>query len=371
VKSFVGVVIACGCGATNASVPRVDVDTSDSRDASRDALIASADDAAKLEPLFRGSITNGGMWFSDPACMSQFGEPMVIPPADQQAFARCLAGLHLQPSKRADALGDVVVMEYAPGIEVEVRVLPELEGPHVSWIGFEARRADDPLAPTLTAATLESLRTAGDTNGPLDASVASTLKLDPTPQSHAQFAWFRLCLDDDGNISSLRHTETTSHEAAAIFQGAAQAWTFKPFIVDGKPMAACAMVRMAYPPDQAPAIETVPMPSPPKRDNMEPIVFAPGVRSAEAKRIAGQKQIYPDPTTMAAIARTKHAARGTFRACMSDRGDVVEVLPARSTGYAGYDAEIIHYMKRWKYSPFVIDGVAKPVCTLITFIYVH
>jgi hypothetical protein len=101
-------------------------------------------------------------------------------------------------------------------------------------------------------------------------------------------------------------------------------------------------------------------------------VFAPGVKSVDAKRVSGEKLIVPDSDTRVAIAHTKiQRARGTFRLCLDADGDVIEVLPVRSTGYAGYDAEIIHYMKRWKYSPFVIDGVAKPVCTLITFIYVH
>jgi hypothetical protein len=310
------------------------------------------------------------LWFADPTCAAQFGQAGDVPAAEQNAFARCLAGLHLQPSKRDDALADVVVMEYAPGIEVEVRVAQELGGPHLSWVGFEARRADDPIAPTLTASALEALRTSGDRNGPIDPELASTLKLDPTPASHAQFAWFRLCLDDDGNVASLRYTETTSHEAGEVFQGAAQAWTFKPLTIAGKAMPACAMVRMAYPPDQAPATETIPMPSPPKRENVEPIVFAPGVKSVEAKRVFGQKLISPDSDTKRAIAHTKiQRARGTFRLCMDTHGDVIEVLPARSTGYASYDREIIERMMMWKYSPFVLDGVSKPVCTHVTFVY--
>jgi hypothetical protein len=340
----------------------------DTRDSGRETLAVSSDSADELEDLFRGKVTNGGLWFADPACASQFAEPGDVDPAQQKAFARCLAGLHMQPSKRGDALADVIVMEYAPGIEIEVRVAQELGGPHLSWIGFEARRADDPFTPTLTALAFEALRTSGDRNGPIDPKIASTLKLDPTPTSHAQFAWFRICLDDDGNITSLRHTETTSHEAAEAFQAAAQAWTFKPPTIAGKAMPACAMVRMSYPPDQV--TETIPMPSPPKRQNVESTVFAPGVKSAEAKRISGEKLVVPDQNTRIAIGRTKiQRARGTFRACLDEAGDVIEVLPVRSTGYATYDREIIERIMMWKYSPFVLDGVAKPVCTLVTFVY--
>jgi hypothetical protein len=342
----------------------------DTRDSGRETLAVSSDDADELETLFRGKVTNGGLWFADPACASQFGGPGDVAPAQQKAFARCVAGLHMQPSTRDDALADVVVMEYAPGIEIEVRVAQELGGPHLSWIGFEARREDDPIVPTLAASAFEALRTSGDRNGPIDPKLASTLALDPTPTSHAQFAWFRICLDDQGNIASLRQTETTSHEAAEAFQGAAQAWTFKPLTIAGTAMPACAMVRMAYPADQAPATETIPMPSPPKRENVEPIVFAPGVKSVEAKRVSGEKLIRPDSDTKRAIAHTKiQRASGTFRLCLDAHGDVIEVLPVRSTGYATYDREIIERMTLWKYSPFVIDGQSSPVCTHVTFVY--
>jgi hypothetical protein len=362
VRSLAGVVIFAACGPGLAEV--------DTRDLGRETLTTSSSDADDLETLFRGRVTNGGLWFADAACASQFGEPGDVAPAQQKAFAHCLAGLHMQPSKRDDALADVVVMEYAPGIEIEVRVARELGGPHLSWIGFEARRADDPMAPTLTAAAFEALRTSGDRNGPIDPAAAATLKLDPTPTSHAQFTWFRLCLDDDGNLASLRHTETTSPEAAEAFHAAAQTWTFKPPTIAGKAMPACAMVRMTYPPDQGPATETIPMPSPQKRDNVEPIVFAPGVKSVEAKRISGEKLIVPDQDTRAAIAHSKiQRARGTFRLCLDAHGDVIEVLPVRSTGYATYDREIIERMMLWEYSPFVVDGKSSPVCTHITFVY--
>jgi hypothetical protein len=126
-------------------------------------------------------------------------------------------------------LGDVVVLQYGPGIEVEARVIAEPDGPHLSWIGYASHRADDLPAPTITAAALEALRTGGDRDGPIDPAVGGALPLDPTPESHAQYAWIRLCLDATGQIASAHVAETTSPQASTAFLATAKAWTFRPF----------------------------------------------------------------------------------------------------------------------------------------------
>jgi hypothetical protein len=359
---FVGLVTllaACGPGLAPQDV----------RDIGLGALVDAAGNADELERLFRDSVVNGGLWFADPVCASQFAQPAEVPHDQLAAFAHCLAELHLQPSNRADALGDVVVMSYAPGIEIEARVAHELYGEHLSWIGFESRRADDPPSATITDATLESLRTSGDANGPLDPSVAATLPLDPTPTSHAQFSWLRICLDETGAVHDVRSVETTSADAAKAFTTVAKTWTFKPFEYQGSAMPVCAMVRAAYPSKQAPKLETLPLPSP-NRTNAEPIVFAPGTKSVEAKRIAGNKLIAPDSQTKLAISHSHEwKLTGTFRLCLDEQGSVADVLPVRSTGYASYDRAIISQIHAWQYSPFVVDGKSVPVCTSVTFIY--
>jgi hypothetical protein len=103
VKLLAGLVVTAACGPGLA--PR------DVRSDGADALAGAADDANELATLFRGSVVNGGLWFADATCESQFAEPAEVPTSQLDAFAHCLAELHLQPSKRADALGDVVVME--------------------------------------------------------------------------------------------------------------------------------------------------------------------------------------------------------------------------------------------------------------------
>ncbi len=58
-----------------------------------------------------------------------------------------------------------------------------------------------------------------------------------------------------------------------------------------------------------------------------------------------------------------------FRVCFDEAGDVDSVLPITSTGFANYDLELMAAMRDWVYSPILLDGVAVPVCTGVTFIY--
>jgi hypothetical protein len=353
---------ACGPGLA----PR------DPHDVARDALVASADNADDLEWLFHDSVVDGGIWFPDGACASQFANPGAIAKAKLHAFASCLANLHLRASTRDDALGDVVVLDYGPGIELEARIVQELDAPHLTWIGYASRRPGEPMVPTITADALDRVRTAGDRNGPLDPAVAATLKLDPTPTSHAQFTWVRLCVDQNGAVTTLHAGETTSVEASKAFEAAAKAWTFKPFTIQGHAAPVCASVRMAYPPGQAPKIETLPMPPPPKSKNSTPVIeFALGAKVVDAKRISGERLVKPDVNTAKAISKSQvsHRIVGRFRLCLDETGTVISVLPMKSTGYADYDRELMARMATWRYSPFEVDGTPAPVCTTITFVY--
>jgi hypothetical protein len=331
-------------------------------------------DADDLETLFRGSVINGGLWFDDAACASKFAAPGEVEAADQHAFAKCVAELHLQASAREDALGDVTVMQYAPGIEVEARVVQELDGPHLSWIGYASHGPSDPMVPTITSAALESLRLTGDPNGPLDPKIAATLHLDPSPTSHAQFTWIKVCLDQTGAILKTRGGETTSAEALAAFEAAAKAWTFKPFLIGGQAVPVCAMERLAYPPGQAPSVETLPLPRPPsKPGHRDALLLANGARVLEAKRIAGTRMVIPNAETSAAIRRSSRSfdvrITGSFRICLDETGHVDSVLPIRSTGYASYDRQLTAGMEQWIFSPYTVDGQPIPVCTAMTFIF--
>ncbi|MEO8550044.1 MAG: hypothetical protein ABI678_08720 [Kofleriaceae bacterium] len=359
------VVVAAACGP--GLVPR------DTREVGREALAGAVGNPAELRELFRDSVVDGGLWFDDAACAAEFGKGEEVPKDRLDAFAACLAGLNLQPSPREDALGDVVVLDYAPGIELEARVAPEAAGPHLSWIGYASRRPIDALVPTITPSALESIRLTGDRNGPLEPTLASTLELDPTPKSHAQFTWLRVCVDETGAVTLADPFETTSIKASLGFARAAAQWTFKPFVIHDQPVAVCSLARMSYPPNQAPTVETLPLPPAPSRSHKNPLVYVEGAKERklhEGHRVAGDKMIAPDDGTKTRIQKSKvDRITASFRICLDENGAAESVLPLKSSGFAEYDAKILYFMNKWRYEPYAIDGVPLPVCTAVTFIY--
>jgi hypothetical protein len=90
----------------------------------------------------------------------------------------------------------------------------------------------------------------------------------------------------------------------------------------------------------------------------------------EAQRISGEKQVVPDAATRAEITKSgKNQIVGSFKMCLSAAGAVSEVTKMKSTGFPRYDKAIIDAMRSWKYRPFMVHGVATPVCSAVTFIY--
>lgn len=356
---LVAMVVACVRGNTKR----------DTRKVGRDALVAAAGDAKALGKLLQGSVVNGGLWFDDATCTATFGTPGEIRSPQLQELARCLVTLRLQASKREDALGDVVVLHYAPGFELEARVIEETSGPRLVWIGYSARREAD-IHPTITSDAVEALRLTGDRHGPLDPAVAATLAADAPLKGN--YTWIKFCLDETGKVTTASSFQTTSVKASDAFSAAAKAWTFKPFTIQGQPMPVCSLAQMAYPPGSGPNVETLPMPPPPpSKGKREPIVFAEGARKlTEGKRISGTRMIVPDDRTKTAI---KDAGlgriTGSFRICLDEDGRVKSVLPMRSTGFADYDRRLMATMQTWVYSPYMINDQRVPVCTAVTFTY--
>jgi hypothetical protein len=365
--------IACGAGSSSVRV--------ETKASLQKVLADAARDERSMRALLRGSVVNGGVWFEDASCTAKFpvGE---IEEADFGELARCLVGLKLQPSPREDALGDVVVMTYAPGFEVEARVLQGDAGSALQWIGPSGRRSSDTLL-TISGDAFEALRIAGDRDGPLDPKHAATIELDladprppltapgvtpPPPRKHA-LAWLKVCIDEQGGVSSVDPYVTTSSKAQDLFVAAAKGWKFRPFLVSGQPMPVCAMSRLVYPPGAGPMPETLPMPPPPSHAKKRALVLTSS-KLLEGKRIAGNINIQPDDRTKSRMASSgKRRVEGTFRVCIDEEGRVESVLPMRSTGFSAYDGVLLGSMRAWRYSPYKVDDQAIPVCTAVTFIF--
>lgn len=106
-----------------------------------------------------------------------------------------------------------------------------------------------------------------------------------------------------------------------------------------------------------------PPPAPPKPQMVNPTVL-------EQRRIAGDKRILPDDDTAQQIARGGAGeVRGRVKLCLDSAGAVRSATIDKSTTFPAYDAKLEREMRGWRYQPYQLDGVAAPVCTLVTFIY--
>jgi hypothetical protein len=315
----------------------------------RDVLVG---DAPKLRRLMHDSVTNGGLAFDDPACAKDFGTPGEVTSGKLDAFAKCLAGLHLQPSERADTLPDAFVMQYEPGYEVQARVVQE-QGGDLRFIGFASRSEGDLAVPTITHAALEKLRLAGATKVVLD---------------EPGLTWFKICLDKSGAIVKLDPYETTSPAATKAFVAAIASWKFRPFVTRGAAIPVCSMVRLVHPAQTA-GVETLPLPPPPSHSKQRPLVLA-NSQLIEGKRIAGKVSVFPDNVDKVEMYDAGlREITGTFRICIDEAGAVESVLPIRLTGLPRYDQKIMATMHDWRYAPYQIDGVPVPVCTQVIFVF--
>ena len=353
-----GVLAACGPGLKR----------EEPKDVAR-AAFANAHDAAALEKLVRGPVMVGGLWFGDAECRAQFAAPQEVAPARGTAFARCLAMLSLQGSPRADSLGDVVVLTYEPGFEIEARVVEEADGARLTWIGYEAMRDDHDTLPTISVATLESLRMGGDANGGLDPAVIKKIvgELPERNPFRAAFAWMKLCIDATGNITSVQPRMVTSAGARDAFLAATNAWQFRPFVAAGQPMPVCAMVRPTAPRDAGPPTEALPFPAPPSQSGNEPLLLPEGT---PLRRRSGESMIIPDDPTKVEIQQSGVSrVSGQFRICIDRTGKVESVLPFRPTGVPAYDRKIVAGVRTWIYQPYLDATGPIPVCTAVTFIY--
>ena len=118
------------------------------------------------------------------------------------------------------------------------------------------------------------------------------------------------------------------------------------------------LVDDAPPPDDAPPAVPPPSDVPP--------------RALEAKRISGERIIMP---AMAIRDQIGRSAPGTVtflvpvKVCVDTTGRPFAITILRSSGYAGYDADLTNGIATWRYRPFTIDGRPAPACGLVNFAY--
>jgi TonB family protein len=89
----------------------------------------------------------------------------------------------------------------------------------------------------------------------------------------------------------------------------------------------------------------------------------------EHMRIAGTREIVPDDRTRAEMQKagvTRLVA--SVKLCVSDHGDVASARVVKSSGYAVYDKAVVDAMRTWKYRPYVVNGTAIPLCSVVVLV---
>jgi hypothetical protein len=346
------VLVACGPGIPSPHEPQ----TQDL--AATFVQAARRGDVSAVRKMFGSSITNGGLWFPDPICELEFAAPGEIGGDRLDELARCLTKVKLSVAPREDSLLDVALLTYDPGIELEARFLDLVQGPWVTWIGFVSRRNLADALPTISPDVLEQLRAAGNREPrvpELDGEVARA-------EDHFVYAWVKLCIDAEGNVTGVHPREASTEHAGTALVAAIADWKFRPFAPGGRPMPVCSVVLLATP--LAAALPKVKIPFPIDSDTFGTV--APGA----LVRISGETRVAPADDMKAAIQKIGlRRVIGTFKVCIDTAGIVHDVRILRSTGIPSYDGRIVQTMSKWRYEPFVDDGKPAPVCTAVTFVY--
>ena len=158
----------------------------------------------------------------------------------------------------------------------------------------------------------------------------------------------------------------TTYKSAAAFSAVARTWKFRPFIVGDKPQAVCAVVGFQYPSSpEDPERER--LPKPPELSKAGHLIYNVSPRDLEPLRLVGDKNVVPDDEDRIHLRDTR--VIGSFKMCLDETGHYERGLLLKSTGLPRYDRKIARTIMKWAYRPYVVDGVALPVCSAVTFIY--
>ena len=90
----------------------------------------------------------------------------------------------------------------------------------------------------------------------------------------------------------------------------------------------------------------------------------------EARRISGDKAIFPADRVRDTI--TSDGIQEFLvevQVCLDRVGRPAAITLLRSSGYTGYDMDLINGIALWRYTPFTVDGQSQPACGVVNFAY--
>jgi TonB family protein len=218
----------------------------------------------------------------------------------------------------------------------------------------------------IDAAALEALRTAGSTQIVPDDETAAAIEI-----GTELVTTLEVCVTAKGKVKSATVVVSSGVASydAQVAQTVKATWRFRPYKRKKQAIAVCTTAVLTYvqpPPPPPPQTQpTAPASAQPKVDNIAPSAL-------EAVRITGNRNIVPDHETKVEIQKAgKHRLVIPVKLCIAETGVVRRVQILKSSGFPDYDAKIKRTIETWTYTPVVVDGVAKRVCSAITLIYVQ
>ena len=347
-------------------------DDSDDVKRTKALVAAMSRGAGAVKPLVRFPLSLVGVNFATADCATKFPYDAKVAEADLPALLACLSALRLVRDG-ASLVGD-------PGYDIDptfdVGMLVGLEGSS----NIREERAAKNLAATANVAP--------------DAAGKAAVAKKVVPFLAVEIY---VCVSADGTVDKAAVNRINVPEAGAwsdaIIAKVKDAH-YKPFVVKGTAVRGCTHQTHVYPAAQRKAglaqLEELAMPGgieggevggveggvfggdnslPPPPPPPPPPTSVPP-RLLEANRISGEKVIVPDDETKARIMESKKdRVIGSFKLCISVTGTVASITTLKSTGYPAYDGRIDREMRKWKYTPYLVNGTPQPVCTAITFIY--
>lgn len=312
-------------------------------------------DAATIRDFLGATVYLGGLWFDDATCREQFAAARELGAEEYDAFAGCLATLPLARSARTSETPDTVVLDYAPGFEIEANFLESKGTVTLTWIGYSGRRDANDTWPAISGSALELLREDGPR--PITETDAT-----------ASMSWLEVCLDEAGNVQAVVPRWTSSFEALDVAVTTAQQWAFRRFTVNDQPVAVCAMAAVAHPSGSDVAAAKLPISVP--DEFSDAIALSP--YALVEFRTEGEKNVRPsDDDKTAMWSSGDHGAANTWQMCVDTSGRVASITMIVASGYPGYDERVAKALAGWRYRPIELHGRPVSVCGVVTFIYVQ
>lgn len=330
-----------------------------------------------LDALLADAVRVGPLLFHDPAC-ARFDGPTTVTGPDRHELAACLAALHVEPNLDLPS----VWSDVTDGAVFELVI----ERHKIAAIG--------PVAPAGADAHLPTLVALGPYNtGTFMPSPGVRAKIEHTA-ARSVHVWVKSCIEG-GRAGTNRIIGPSGlpgfdREAAAYLQNFPMPGDMFQF-AHHRVAAGCLVwklgsivaprVRDLVQPVRGQHVDDengvtagtdgvgdtgddlVPPPPPPPPRIVPPTAL-------ESLRLAGDRQIYPDPATQKLMRARRARIIASFKLCVARDGVVSGVVLLRSSGYAAYDAALTSGMRRWRFKPYRdANGHAVPVCTAETFIY--